>query len=137
MMDRPPPSAGPSGSIGMRSVTKPLTQHFKEDHRLIRHGLRTLRRFHFDLVHERPLDLDGLRSLLDAMAVFVEDCHYAKEEALLFPLLEADNQLQGLQEEHGASQLAMTTLLLESHPGPLSRHRIDRLRSLIGTYLRL
>lgn len=64
-------------------------QTLREEHEDIRAMLSVFDRLRSFLALGRHIDVDDLAQMLDFFDIFVEKSHHAKEEEVLFPLLEA------------------------------------------------
>lgn len=65
------------------------TEILSNEHKLILKVLDALERVGSRAAEERALDLDDARLLIEFLRTFADKCHHGKEEAHLFPALEA------------------------------------------------
>jgi hemerythrin-like domain-containing protein len=82
------------------------TDILKGEHRVIEQVLCCLEKMAHQCGAGRPLDYQAAREALDFFKYFADDCHHAKEEDFLFPLLEA----KGFSQDHGP-----TGVMLREH----------------------
>jgi hemerythrin-like domain-containing protein len=82
------------------------TEILRQEHKVIERILPVLEEAARRVEHGRSLDADIFPEIIDFMRVFADQCHHAKEEAQLFPVLkesgiDTDGGLVGaLVEEH-------------------------------------
>lgn len=82
------------------------TQTLMEEHRVIEQVLDCLDRMAEQCANGQRLDTQSAAQALDFFREFADHCHHAKEEDLLFPLLER----KGFSREHGP-----TGVMLREH----------------------
>lgn len=80
------------------------TEELKKEHQAIKLMLDILRAISRRLEAGESADLKDLSEILDFLKVFVDRCHHAKEEQLLFPVLEK----AGLSRENGPLGVMLT-----------------------------
>ena len=82
------------------------TEVLMEEHRVIEQVLDCLERMADDCEAGQPFDIDSANLAIDFIRTFADRCHHAKEEDLLFPLLEH----KGFSREQGP-----TGVMLHEH----------------------
>jgi len=82
------------------------TDILKNEHRAIEQVLNCLEQMAFQCLVDGTLDRAEARQAVDFFQTFADRCHHAKEEAHLFPLMEA----RGCSREHGP-----TGVMLHEH----------------------
>ena len=75
----------------------PATALLKEEHDLILRGLTVLEKVASRLADGKPVARETIENLVEFFRNFADRCHHGKEEAMLFPTLEA----AGLPREGG------------------------------------
>jgi hemerythrin-like domain-containing protein len=75
----------------------------KGEHRVIEQMLDCLERLARDSVEQSRIDVDVARQMIQFFRSFADGCHHAKEEAHLFPLMEA----HGFQRQGGPTGVMM------------------------------
>lgn len=71
-----------------------ITRHLRDEHQSILKGLSGLGVFADRLAHREKIHFGDLRVLVFAIGSFILNCHHAKEEQILFPLLAANPKLR-------------------------------------------
>ena len=120
-------------------------QELKHDHRVIQEVVAGMSAVADLLDSGKQVNPSILGDLVHFLAVFADQCHHAKEEQYLFPLLAAKvdaatkHQLQLLEKEHGAAaqlvgELAKASAVYIENP-PVMRYRlVVLLRRLVELY---
>lgn len=85
------------------------TQELKDEHEGIKLMLRIMEKISLDLTDEKALNYDHYEKIMEFLHGFVDKCHHAKEEEVLFPALEK----HGIQNEGGP----IGVMLNEHHSG--------------------
>lgn len=90
------------------------------------------------MIRQENPDRADLRNLVEFFGEFVDHCHHAKEEDMLFPLLHEHNSnavaklIQTLEQEHEQGRIIVramrTSLEKDSDTGPLEPGFIDALK---------
>jgi len=81
------------------------TQQLRDEHEGIKVMLNILEQIGRDLEMDGPLNGEHVEGILEFLTIFVDKCHHAKEEELLFPVLVAagvprEGHIALLLEEH-------------------------------------
>lgn len=79
------------------------TEILKGEHRVIEQMLDCLQQLARDSVEQGRIDVDVARQMILFFRTFADGCHHAKEEAHLFPLMEA----HGFQRQGGPTGVMM------------------------------
>lgn len=80
-----------------------------EEHRVIEQVLSCLERMAELCEQGQPIDVDAANEAFDFIRTFADHCHHAKEEDLLFPLMEQ----KGFSRDHGPTGV----MLIEHEEG--------------------
>lgn len=80
------------------------TAFLMEEHRVIEQVLACLERLADNCDARQPLDLAAAGQIIEFIREYADHCHHAKEEDLLFPLMEA----KGFSRAHGPTGVMLT-----------------------------
>ena len=96
-------TAAHSGTAGFG----PATALLKEEHDLILRGLDVLEKAAGRLADGKPVARETIEKLVEFFRTFADRCHHGKEEAMLFPALEA----AGLPRDGGPTGVMLYELV--------------------------
>jgi hemerythrin-like domain-containing protein len=94
------------------------TQVLEHEQKIIRKVMTVMAELLEQLEARRTIDADLLRDIVQFMRIFCDQCHHAKQQSYLFPLLEskgmptAGNPITDLQKEHQKGRLLTGELSL-------------------------
>jgi hemerythrin-like domain-containing protein len=99
-------------------VMEKATQVLEHEQKIIRKVVTVIAQILEQLEARRTVDADLLRDVVQFMRIFCDQCHHAKQESYLFPLLESKgmpregNPVIDLRREHGKGRLLTRELSL-------------------------
>lgn len=132
--------------VGAAKAALPGTAIMEQEHVIIHRVVAAMAGLADELDHGSKPDPEMLEELVSFLRVFVDQCHHAKEDRWLFPLLEARGvppsgcPVGALEDEHKqgrvlCSQLAEAVAELKAHGLTAAKESLtNALRALVALY---